>query len=60
MVCLTLTNSQWIEAAFAVDPDMGGGAAEWAITSLAGSLAVTFGIFAGRDWQIILRERRAE
>ena len=49
LAALTLISRDWIEVIFAVDPDKGSGALEWAITVAPLVAAAAFGLVALRE-----------
>ena len=53
---LTFAYPDWIERAFDVDPDGGGGALEWVIALGALVAALGFGLAARREWRLAARE----
>ena len=52
---LTFAYPDWIERAFDVDPDGGGGALEWVIALGALVAALGFGLAARREWRLAAR-----
>ncbi len=48
---LTLTQRQWIEVLFGVDPDHGSGLLEWAMVITSFLATVTFCALAGNEWR---------
>jgi hypothetical protein len=50
LLVLTLIWPTWIELTIGIDPDHGGGAAEWLIEALFASAALANGVLARRGW----------
>jgi hypothetical protein len=46
LLVLTLTEADWIEVAFHVDPDGGNGALEWGIVGVSCVATLSFGVLA--------------
>lgn len=48
---VTLLLPDWIEVAFGVDPDHGGGAVEWSIVAVFVVISMMMGLIAMHEWR---------
>ncbi len=50
LAVVTVLVPDWIEGAFGVRPDAGGGELEWFVVGALAVVAVALGVAAGREW----------
>ncbi len=48
---LTVISSDWIEAAFGIDPDHGSGSLEWGIVAVLVGVALCLAVAARTEWR---------